>query len=110
MAKMDTNMINTKFASQTIDTSTEDPTVYKLFRYYNFKQDSSWNKNSISSSVSQTISKVFILSLDISLVYYVKNVQKINLVQSRNVLKESISHFSYHLAQTHKLQMSQKAI
>ena len=38
-------MINTKFASQAIDTGTEDSTVYKIFRHYNFKQDSSWNKN-----------------------------------------------------------------
>ena len=67
------NMIN-KFASQAIDTGTEGPTVYKIFRHYNFKQDSSWNKNSISSSVSQIITKIFILSLDI--VYYVKNIPK----------------------------------
>ena len=109
MAKIDMNMISTKFVSQAIDTVTEDPTVYEIFRHYNFKQDSSWNKNSISSSVSQTISKIFILFFIIRhSVLCEKYTKKINLVQTRNVLKESIPHFSYHLAQTHKVQMSQK--
>ena len=41
------NMINNKFASQAIHVGSQDLTVYKTFKHYNFKQDSSWSKNSI---------------------------------------------------------------
>ena len=38
MAKIDMNMVSTKFVSQAIDTDTEDPTVCKIFRHYNLNR------------------------------------------------------------------------
>ena len=104
------NMINTKFASQAIDTGNEDPTVYKIFRHNNFNRiDTSWNKKFyIILCVTNYYKNIyFIIGHSILCEKYTK---KINLVQTRNVLKESIPHFSYHLAQTLNVQMSQKEI
>ena len=79
MAKIDINMINTKFVLQAIYTGTGDPTVYKIFRHYKFKQDRSCHEQKFYIILCLTnYYKHIILSLDI--VYYMKNIPKNNLV------------------------------